>query len=503
MFDLSKLTCSKGIWRTGQEQVCKDIINAFNSGKRIVVYQGPVGSGKSVVSSSVAHTIKDESATHITPQKFLQTQFVKDFPHWPDLKGRNAYPCYADGRCDCSNGPCKQEDKSSLEECKGNCYYFQQRGLVFNSKFSIYNFDSHICQGFTGEMPFYAFKTIDEAHNIEGKIINYLETVINSHQIRDLPFIQDTSSGALQQAITVVDKRRFIKTFELKAKNEKDQDLKEKLLGIARKLTTIMAIQDYDNWIFECFQASNSITWKIRPIYCGDHCERLLYKGADHLLLMSGTILDCDTFCRSIGVDPCDVQYIESPMLFPASIRPIRVVKDKFPFYYNNKNNYLPFIARHINRLLNKHPDERGIIHTHNNEIMYYIRDNVKSDRLLFKQDFEDAAEVIAEHSKQENGVLVSPSMHEGLDLIDDLGRFQIICKCPYPSLGDKRIKKIMADKTGNSYYQWLTNLKLYQSLGRINRHEKDFGVSYILDECASNRLCDGPDYIKEAIDYE
>jgi len=40
--------------------------------------------------------------------------------------------------------------------------------------------------------------------------------------------------------------------------------------------------------------------------------------------------------------------------------------------------------------------------------------------------------------------VLISPSMMEGVDLADDMSRFQILCKVPFPYLGDAAIKKRM-----------------------------------------------------------
>jgi Rad3-related DNA helicase len=191
-------------------------------------------------------------------------------------------------------------------------------------------------------------------------------------------------------------------------------------------------------------------------------------------------------------------------MTFPVSYRPIKFIKDAPYMNFRNKDKTYPYIVNHVERLLRKHNDTRGIIHTHTNEITSYIKENLKSSRLLFKEDFDgDATAVIEEHKKQSNSVLVSPSMHEGLDLTDDLGRFQIICKMPFPNRADKRIQKIIVGKFGENYYNWLANLKLYQSLGRINRHETDFGVSYVLDACAQKRLCSGPDYIKEALEDE
>jgi Rad3-related DNA helicase len=47
--------------------------------------------------------------------------------------------------------------------------------------------------------------------------------------------------------------------------------------------------------------------------------------------------------------------------------------------------------------------------------------------------------EIISEHiAAKKPTVLISPSLHLGLDLKDDLSRFQIITKVPYLSLADR-----------------------------------------------------------------
>jgi ATP-dependent DNA helicase DinG len=51
--------------------------------------------------------------------------------------------------------------------------------------------------------------------------------------------------------------------------------------------------------------------------------------------------------------------------------------------------------------------------------------------------------EVIVEHlNSTKPTVLISPSLYLGLDLKDDLSRFQIITRVPYPDLGDRWINK-------------------------------------------------------------
>ena len=76
--------------------------------------------------------------------------------------------------------------------------------------------------------------------------------------------------------------------------------------------------------------------------------------------------------------------------------------------------------------------------------------------------------------------MLVSPSLGLGIDLKDDLARFQIVIKAPYLPLGDNRIKKLFElDK------QWYSNKMLsnvVQQCGRGIRSKQDHCKTYILD---------------------
>ena len=70
--------------------------------------------------------------------------------------------------------------------------------------------------------------------------------------------------------------------------------------------------------------------------------------------------------------------------------------------------------------------------------------------------------------------------MMEGVDLYDDLSRFQIMCKVPFPYLGDLVVQKRM--ERNKQWYSYMTVKSVIQSLGRSIRNESDFAMSYILD---------------------
>ena len=70
--------------------------------------------------------------------------------------------------------------------------------------------------------------------------------------------------------------------------------------------------------------------------------------------------------------------------------------------------------------------------------------------------------------------------MSHGVDLKDDLARFQIIVKAPFLPTKDPRIEKLMKDD-----FDWYANkmlCSLIQSCGRGIRSNKDHCITYILD---------------------
>ena len=105
-----------------------------------------------------------------------------------------------------------------------------------------------------------------------------------------------------------------------------------------------------------------------------------------------------------------------------------------------------------------------------------YIRIIDEFTKLYIQRD-----EVIQEHLyTKKPTVLISPSLHTGLDLKEDLSRFQIITKVPYPNKSDRWINA-KRNKVPEWYY-WQTALKLVQAYGRSVRSKDDRARTYILD---------------------
>jgi Rad3-related DNA helicase len=143
-------------------------------------------------------------------------------------------------------------------------------------------------------------------------------------------------------------------------------------------------------------------------------------------------------------------------------------------------DNSLPKIARAVQEILREHSGVKGIIHCHSYKIVSYLRKHIKDKRLLFHGS-DDRDEVLKKHvAAKTPTVLVSPSMSEGVDLKGDLARFQVILKVPYPSLGDKLVRKRM--HKWDWWYPMQTVKTVVQAVGRAVRSADDHAVTYILD---------------------
>jgi len=180
-----------------------------------------------------------------------------------------------------------------------------------------------------------------------------------------------------------------------------------------------------------------------------------------------------------IVIQPNEVAYIRIPSPFPIENRPIHYI----PVGSMSKDSIdktLPIMAEAVKMILDKHPNDKGVIHTGNYKIAKYLLENIKTNRLLGHES-KNREEVLKKHYEtNEPTVLISPSMTEGVNLADDASRFQIVCKIPFPYLGDLVVKKRM--EKNKQWYPYTTAKSVIQAIGRSIRNEKDYATSYILD---------------------
>ena len=500
-------------------------IDAFESGKKYVVLELGTGVGKSATGICVARymeahgvSLYDQKgdvltgAYVITTQKILQQQYLNDFGPSTgkglvrSIKSSNNYHCgfYEDQTCAESKRILSKLNKQLTgtefqKHCKVSCPYSIEKQQFVESPISITNFPYILAEStYAGKLEPRALLIIDEAHNTEAELGKFIEVTFSEKFARDIvkckpprndsqtiiyEWVKTTYLRALKKHMSSLEKSllKLSNDIEGYGIHSKQYEILDKHLN---KIDKFIEVYKPENWVMNIAlpaldNKKAGKKYEFKSIDVSPYSKDTLFKLGGRVLMMSATIVDKDIFCSSLGLSPDEVSYLSIPSPFPVENRPIHYI----PAGSMSKSaieKTLPVIVETLKMLLDKHGTDKGIIHCTNYRIAKYIRENIDSRRLLL-HDSTNRDEVLKLHiDSVEPTVLLSPSMMEGVDLKDNLSRFQIVCKVPFPYLGDLVVKKRM--ELNNKWYPYTTAKSIIQSLGRSIRNETDHAISYILD---------------------
>lgn len=492
--------------RSKQEEVLTKLQDNWDKYNYFVL-ELPTGFGKSPVSNALG--MSTDNSFLLTVTKQLQDQYVRDFrePNTVSLKGKANYICNIRPELNVECGPC-MFDKDLLRDCKKKrkCSYYNQRDKALMSKQAVLS------------IPFFLYSTtcggywkprdviiIDECHLLENQIVNWATTSISPAELKKdydieideyIPQSGYTSNKKWLHAIwdIVVEKRS---EYEEELKDLLDgrdpEDLTEdelqeinmshgsyyKIDKIYKRLETFFKSPKKDSWL--CEPEGDGVI--LTPVDVQDLFHRYIKKMVNpngKIVFMSATILDTIGFAKTLGLKKEDTAIIKVDSEFPPEKSPI-VYKPCGSMNYANIDNTIPKVIEEVKRILEQHPNEKGIIHTSNYKITKAICEGIKNKRLLMKEEGESNERLLQRHiNSKDSTVLVSPSLTTGTDLKDELSRFQIIVKLPFLSLADQRVKKKM--ESSPDWYSAEMLRTVVQSAGRSTRDEKDWSITYVLD---------------------
>jgi Rad3-related DNA helicase len=185
-----------------------------------------------------------------------------------------------------------------------------------------------------------------------------------------------------------------------------------------------------------------------------------------------------------------DYEYLNIPSSFSPSQRPaIWIPAANLARSAENPGMELKKLTTAVDAILDKFPEQKGMIHTVNYKISQFLMKNSKNvNRFRTHESAAERSDVLEKFKRNnDNGVLVSPSFTEGVDLPYDLCRFQIIAKIPYESLANPQVKARM--EVDNQWYATNAIVTMIQAYGRAMRAEDDQGITYILDSSLMNLI--------------
>lgn len=511
--------------RVEQETAVEFALNTLvKSNKKFAILELGTGCGKSGVGLTVSRCLEEDLTPNveyepgsvyapggyfITTQKVLQEQYVLDFTgrgKMKSIKSSSNYSCthHTENNCSESSKLLKVEPKDSkfYKNCMFSCKYKKAKEEFLASTESVTNFPYFMTEAnYAGKIKPRQILVIDEAHNVEMELSKFIEVTISENfaeRILKIPFGDVETQHQAMLWIKdvylpkVADHCTHIEMMLLKYKGLQDK-LKEllnlsrqieMLTGHRKKIETFIKVYDKENWVMSIISsdtmknAGRKLEFKVIDV--SPFSEQYLFRLGQKVVMMSATILNKESFCESLGIPLDQAEFISIPSPFPVENRPIfyapvgKMGKD-------NIDKTLPNLIAAIKAILDSHPNEKGIIHAHTYKIANYIKKNIKNNRLVI-HDSNNRDEILKKHiSDSRPTVIISPSMTEGVDLKDDASRFQIVCKIPFPYLGDKLVKK--RTSKWKWWYSTQTVKIIVQGVGRSIRTMEDHAVTYILDE--------------------
>ena len=544
-------------FRNSQEEVINKLIDFMEDpSKRYFLCEAPTGSGKSLIALTLARYLKIESHKNcfITSSKnILLDQYAKDYNTYISImKGKKNYSCLALPNTIYEEAPCQSQSKYKCEfrkNCPYKCALEQalKDPIVFTNLYFLL-LDIEYARRFEKR----DLLIIDEAHSIESilidyRTISYTESSIKAvneilKRIQNEDFIvYKTIKECYKGSYDMIpaSKLKDIDVDNLKEVNEllKEIDKFLNILFVAmtgadenldidnlndtemelykQYIKDIKYIQNFSLKIESYFNNVSESEWiclpyfakktkkhtgfELKPVDATGLAQRILPKIADKVIFMSATIGDKEMFCKNIGLNSNLTDHLSIESDFPKENRPIYTPYVGV-YNINTKQEYLKNSIPIIDKIISSHPNMKGIIHTSNYEDADYIYRHSKYIKRIMVHTPKDRNLIIKRFMKSKDGILCSPSCYEGLDLKDDLARFQIIFKIPWGNLGDKLVKRRMAkDK---DWYVNTTAIQFCQAVGRAIRSKNDWANTFVLDQ-TFNRLKNSKfltDYIKEAI---
>ena len=486
------------------------------------------------------HINPDAKFDLLTNSKILQNQYVNEFPFIKSLKGQNSYLCNTYGGS-CQEG--KEMSKALKRKCT-DCPYDQAFMDWITSKVSLTNFHLfntyHIFLPQVIENKQRNVLIIDEAHDFESVLCDFITMKITERNLKGMGFSDSRILGIKKHLLGVTNVYRFVDFINdfflveldmlldnMQSRLSDNRIVRAEKLKTSKYITnTHSAIESYkkfiksieedegeiNNWVLEITKEEKKSekgrkplldkSYTIQPIWSNKYLHNYIWQYYDHIIFMSGTILDKSMFSYLNGLEPKLTAYHDIKSPFALKRRPIYYIKvGKMTF--TEKENTFKKQVKVLDKIVNRNENKKGIIHTFNYEISDLLKKYYgENGRMLFHTS-ENRDEILEKHIRsKEPTILVSPSLMNGVDLKDDLSRFQVIMKIPYPNLKSEKIKKRMSDN--KEWYGFKTCIDIQQMYGRSIRSIDDYAETYILDESLSNVLKYNykflPEYFTEAI---
>ena len=523
-------------FRENQREVIEAIIKAlYDEDYKNVVLDAPVGSGKSAVLTTVLRYGGD--GFYVTPQRSLREQLQADEkldPHLESLKARKDYTCKVSGE-NCEECPIYTSSEESCSSQGPLCSYWSRKLSVIGSDIANVTFayliiDSNLPEK-NGEQPISfgdrSKLAVDEAHNLAQQVEEMHAGFKISPFSLPTPVFDGVTDSAPYDANMYEDVKSEVNTIlqrcldyigetppmEMSPEQKSCNQIAEKIKWMNEE------VQNGNAWVADVesvkYGGGYEKVIELRPINVSSFLRNFVWNRAGKRIISTATLPYRDNpeiWLRKVGLNPEETRVISVPMTFPVENRPIHTDCMVASMSSGGFKDNLDDVLEKMNEIAERHYNQKGLIHTASYSRGELIKDNITESEhpylhenmYLHDQD-RDPDVQIEEWQDSDYDMMLSPSMAEGVDLKDDMCRFQMLAKVPYPAR-DSRIEYVLE----NESWGWVemrerTLIRVVQSYGRAVRSRDDFADYYVLDSAWEDLIqkTTPPEWYMEAIGVE
>jgi len=465
----------------------------------IFIVEAPPGVGKSAVAVCLGRWLAAQQSpadqahrTYITTVTVELQEQSYERPYGrlglAKLYSADRFKCHRGGGLTCGDGA-----RAGGHQCDPvlRCPYRVAKEKLIHADVGVLNLAYYLHETtYGGELPRRGLMICDEAHALPETIMSFVSLKITDESANELSLDMPSDlsvSGVTAWLKTSYEPQLSLLDASLRAERDKallSKHVSHETAALCRRCTAVdkhlcavrrTLTHTDEGWVVDTDKSS----FTLMPLSARSFAHDALFKLNDKTLLMTATVLDESAFKHELGLDDAYAGFntLDSP--FKPESRTVHFIPS-CKLRHTDLTGSVRDLAKGVRIILDHHPNERGIVFVSSYAQTHELIKQVNDPRLITHVNAQDKKRLMRAHSETTNSVIVSPSMHVGIDLKDDLSRFQIIAKLPFPSLGLTSVKK--RSELDPRWYAYRTALTLVQATGRSVRSETDNAVTYVLD---------------------
>jgi len=458
-------------FRSGQEEVLDTIESSWDN-HDVIIVRAPTAFGKAPISVAIQNwSLANGISSAITvPNNILREQNLDDFPHLKTVRAMEDYWI--------------EKYQMTEKDFRRKVYKWGPKGSEYTKDLSAakrvgepvcVNYYSYIAHKLQRNVVI-----VDEAHLLLGTLQEFAARKIWRHKfsypssVRTLAQLKEWA----QQASTTSTLRR----------------LNEELNSLTPSTLIQVTTDLYRGVEKECI--------KLIPLSVENSAPIFWPQKTSKIVLISATLGPSDV--ERMGLANRRVKWIDAPSPISPERRGIHRSFIGNMSYASQDQNMTALVAK-IKELREKH-EGNGFVHASYSlaqKLKRHMRDcewAVFHDR--DKKRKQAAYDKFSKTDPSERKVMIGSGFTEGVNMHEDVARWQAIAKIPYPSLGDPAMRWVAQNKS--DIYNWMVSRDIMQAAGRVCRSPEDYGVTYILDNAwdrwYNKALPTLPSWFKEAV---